>query len=271
MYHCCRCGYCSKIKTQYVRHLKRKKECEPRFSNKSVKELLKEVLTNNEKREKKEETENVLNQCKFCLKKYSRKCHLSRHMKTCNVVKKMKNMEEKIVSLTNKINNLNKYPNVTTINNNVNVNNTINVNNTLNVVINNYGNENMDFITSDFLDDLIKIPFGSVQNLVETLHFSENHPENHNIKINNKKLPYASIYRNNKWELINKKECLVDIVDRSYMIIDLHYNEEGHINLQPNQKKRYEKFQNLYDNDDQDLKRKLVMDTELVILNNGNQ
>ena len=43
MYKCCRCGYSTHIKTQYVRHLNRKNPCKPKHSNKNISELLEEI------------------------------------------------------------------------------------------------------------------------------------------------------------------------------------------------------------------------------------
>lgn len=271
MYKCCRCGYSTHIKTQYVRHLNRKNPCKPKHSNKNISELLEEI---NKKPKQNDTNCNFLEsdkfECIYCTKEYNRKCHLSRHLKTCKVGKKMQLMENKISDLTEKIKELSDTTPVITHNTTHNTTHHTHhtTHNTLNVTINNYGYENMNSITSAFLNHLITIPYGSVPNLVGTLHFGTNNPENRNIKIENKKLPYASIYKDGKWQLTNKKECLEDIVDRSYMIIDLHYSE-GLTQLEPKQKERYEKFQNLYDNDDPLLKKRLVKDTELVILNKG--
>lgn len=268
MYKCCRCGYSTHIKTQYIRHLNRKNPCKPKHSDKNINELLEEV---NKKSIQigtpRNFMENDKFECIYCTKEYTRKCHLSRHLKTCKVAKKMQIMENKILDLTAKIEDLGDTTPIITHNTTHHTTHNT-THNTLNVTINNYGYENMNSLTSAFLNHLITIPFGSVPNLVETLHFSRNNPENRNIKIDNKKLPYASIYKDGKWQLTNKRECLEDIVDRSYMIIDLHYSE-GHTQLEPKQKERYEKFQNLYDNDDPLLKKQLVKDTELIILNKG--
>ena len=44
-----------------------------------------------------------------------------------------------------------------------------------NVYINNYGNENLDYLTEGYLTSLLKIPCGSVLTLLKDIHFNPNH------------------------------------------------------------------------------------------------
>ena len=132
------------------------------------------------------------------------------------------------------------------------VGNTTNIENQQNNItinINNYGKENLDYITDDYLSKLLKIPYGSVPKLIKHIHFNPAHPENHNIKITNKKLPYASVFNNDKWEVQDKKRVIEDMVDKSYNMIDSCY-EDGTANLSDNQKKRFKNFQSKYDTDE---------------------
>ena len=76
-----------------------------------------------------------------------------------------------------------------------------------------------------------------------------------------------SLFSTNKWVLEDKKEVIENLVDNGYNIIDEHYIEVGE-NLTEKQRERYKKFQFNYENDDTKLKKKLLKDVELTILNN---
>ena len=126
----------------------------------------------------------------------------------------------------------------------------------------------MDYITGDYISKLLKIPYGAVPKLIKHIHFNPEHPENHNIKITNKKLPYASVFKDNRWEVRDKNTVIEDIVDKSYNMIDCEFNESDP-KLSLNQKKRYKDFQKKYDTEDKLLTKQLKKDTELNILNHN--
>ena len=83
------------------------------------------------------------------------------------------------VSGGNTINNGNNNR-ITQNNNSHNVNKNNNNNNK--IYINNFGNENHDYITGDYLTNLLKIPYSAIQKLIKTIHFNPT-SENHNVKI----------------------------------------------------------------------------------------
>ena len=146
-----------------------------------------------------------------------------------------------------------------------NVTNNI-TNNQQNIFINSHGDENLEYITKNYLSYLLKMPFGAVPQLIKDLHFNPKHPENNNVKITNKKLPYAQVFKDKKWVLKDKKQVIDNMVDTGFNLIDGHYFDEKN-NLNPNQDKRYRSFQDKYDGGDKQLKRQLNKETELAILN----
>ena len=98
IYQCPRCNYSTHILTIYIRHLKRKKICEPILSKTNLqKEYMKYdikdklILTQNTtlKTTKNVELHKIpqnttkINQCKYCDKVFSRIDSLTRHYKTC--------------------------------------------------------------------------------------------------------------------------------------------------------------------------------------------
>ena len=102
----------------------------------------------------------------------------------------------------------------------------------------------------------------AVPNLIKQIHFDPDHPENHNIKITNKKQPYVKVRKNDKWELKDKKETLENLVDDKYNILEDHYVDKTEkINVMNNFIDKYQS--NI------DLQKELQKKTEIVILNNS--
>jgi len=141
--------------------------------------------------------------------------------------------------------------------------NSHNTNNTQNIHINCYGKEDLSYITKEFLNQLISAPFTSIQDLTRHIYFNEEHPENQNVKITNKKLPYASIHKNGKWELTDRKRIAEDIMQKNFNLIDGNYDEVV-TELPDNKKIRYERFQEKYDTSEQ--QRQIKKEVDLCLL-----
>ena len=139
-----------------------------------------------------------------------------------------------------------------------------------NIIINNYGQENVEYLSESYLKKLLHIhPSVAINLLIKNIHCHPKHPENHNIKITNKKLPYASIYKDGDWIVQDKKKVIKDIVSTSYNMIDENYSEA--MNINKNKKNTYEKFQKQYENKDKHLHKDLEKTAEILIMNNSNK
>ena len=144
--------------------------------------------------------------------------------------------------------------------------NSHNTNNTQNIHINCYGKEDLSYITKEFFTGLISAPFTSIQDLTKHIYFNEEHPENQNVKITNRKLPYASIHKNGKWELTDRKRIAEDIMQKNYNLIESNYDEVVS-ELSDNKKTRYERFQYKYDTLEQ--QRQIIKEVDLFLLRGG--
>ena len=65
--------------------------------------------------------------------------------------------------------------------------------------LNCYGQEDLSHITDDLKMELVKLPYGMVQKMIEYVHFSKKRPENWNIKLTNKKDKMIKVFRGNKF------------------------------------------------------------------------
>ena len=157
------------------------------------------------------------------------------------------------------LNSVSTYTNSNNSNNSHNnSNNTNNINSNV-IVVNNYGKENTDYLNPDYLKHLLNKPYGAIQDLIKKIHFHPKHPENHNVKITNKKLPHALVWNDKIWETRSKKEVIADLVDKGYFIMDTTNDNVEEDN------KRYNNFQTSYEGGD--TKEYIEKDTELLLMN----
>lgn len=139
--------------------------------------------------------------------------------------------------------------------------------NNVTININAFGSENLDYITDKVIVNCIGRVYNSIPILIEKIHFDPEHPENHNIKITNKKLPYASVMtKDNDWKIIDKNTVIESMVHKSYDMLDISYKNNKNDLGSPTQK-QFEEFQTRYTNEDKDTMRNVKKNVELKIIN----
>ena len=134
------------------------------------------------------------------------------------------------------------------------------------ISLNNYGSENTQYITKEYLMGLLEKPFQSIPELIKYTHFNKDYPENQNIKLTNKKEPFVKVLKNNKWELADRKDTINDLIDQKHSILNMVDIKNS---FEANIVNRIENFNYKYLNDDKELINKLYKDSELVLLNNS--
>ena len=145
-------------------------------------------------------------------------------------------------------------------------NKTIETQNNLNIQINAFGCENLEHITDEFKVKCLKQIYKSIPEMVAKIHFNTKYPENHNVKIPNKKLPYASVMTaDNIWKTVDKKNTISSMVDKSFYLLDGTY-EEHKEELSEFKRKNYEKYQEKYLKHDKQLHKQLHNDVECLVL-----
>jgi hypothetical protein len=142
---------------------------------------------------------------------------------------------------------------------------------TNNIIIHNYGDEDTKYITSDYILNLLKYkPAKAIPELIKHTHFNEEHPENQNIKITNKKEPYIKVRKNDKWELQNKEDTINDLIDRQQVhLMDEVIEEKIEEKCSNSEKNNIDRCNNLYNDDDKDYMKRLYNESELIIINNS--
>ena len=288
-YLCHRCGYIAGQRINLKHHLNRKKKCKPILADISIEDIKKhynlDIKNMNPNEPKMNHSEPKMNPnepkniqqpknkeyiCSYCSNSYSTNSHMRRHEKTCKLKKENeneKNLKKQVEELKEMVEKLliNNTGNTTT--NNTNSNNTIH--NTIN--INNYGEENTKYITKQFIVDLLKNkPFKAIPEMIKHTHFNEEHPENQNIKITNKKEPYVKIMKDNKWELQDRKNTITDLIDKQHIkISDEKVEKKIERQCTSQEKINIVRCNEMYMEEEDDYMKRLYNESELVMLNNS--
>ena len=126
--------------------------------------------------------------------------------------KQMDKMQKQIDKLTNKlqIQNINQG----TINNN-----------TINIQLLNHADTDYSHLTPKDYMMCIKNCNRCVRTLIEKVHFNPDKPENMNIFLSNIKGKYMMIYKDNEWQIRNKKEQLENLYDSNEVVLECWYDE----------------------------------------------
>jgi hypothetical protein len=119
--------------------------------------------------------------------------------------------------------------NPSTINNNnmINLGTIENSNNVTNIQINNFGKEDISYLSNDYFKNLIMnqhIEKGYIQ-LIKDIYLNKEHPENGTIKVENINNKYAHVYNNGKWDTILKYDLREQMHKKNYTILKMHYDK----------------------------------------------
>lgn len=240
---CERCGYTSTMKGHLKRHLMNKTPCSTIHSQQSREQLIHQL-------ERPRKGTCVV--CEWCDKSIS-KVNLARHKTICNArpddntkrdqgasssssmtqmealidYEKLKSTMKEILQDILKSNN--GTINNTVININSNSNNTTNTVNTVNTVnnvsLNNFGNENLSYLTHDFLSYCLMNPKKGMASLIENIHYNKDYPENHNVRCKSLKQNVFEKYINSEWRICDTSNTLDELIRKGYRILNAHYIE----------------------------------------------
>ena len=140
-------------------------------------------------------------------------------------------------------------------------------NNNITININAFGKENTDYLDERTIVSCIDRIYKSVPAILEKIHFDPEHPENHNIKITNKKLSYASVMGDNqKWKMVDRKDAIESMVFNGYNLLDEKYPETKQY-VSESKQTHFENFQERFINQDKDLHKQLKTEVDLLVLN----
>lgn len=202
MYDCRRCGYGFSTKQNLISHYNRKQACKVTLEDVSTDICLLDIY-------KVSDNQHVYN-CEYCNKKFKYPQGRSRHMKTCqNMPDVLANFNERIAKLEQQ----NKSPGIV-------INNTIGTLNNGIITLKNFGSENMQHISKDFLNSCLLM--NSIVPLIETIHFDNEHPENHNVKVKSTKQELMETFVDGKWIITDTDDTLNELINKGYRVLNYH-------------------------------------------------
>ena len=251
IYKCPRCNYTTHILTIYVRHLKRKKICEPIISKTDLKKEYikygineKVILPQNNTTDTTKNVDSLkitqnntkINKCKYCDKQFSRIDSLTRHYKTCKEKKKTDEASQHMQELVNLLNEKNekiskydleldkKNKQIDELIKKAGINiGTQNIQQNIKILA--YDNTDLSHLKNkDYLKCLRRSNF-CIPHLIEKIHFNPEKPENHNIYISNLKNNYVMIYNGEKWMINDRDESIQNLIDDKESIIEQKLEE----------------------------------------------
>ena len=227
-YHCKCCNYQTRIKTHYIKHLNttKHKKCIQNVSKtpKMYPKCIQKTYS-----------------CKYCNKHYKYSQGLSKHIKyTCKnnqdedlkelarlLNETKEEMNEIIESKNNQLEKMQKQIDKLTTKLQIKniVNGDIINNNVYNIQLLNYGKTDYSHLTEIDYVNCIKDCNYCVKSLIEKVHFNKNKPENMNIYISSIKGNYVMIYKDNAWQIQDRKEQIDDMYDYNEIILDKWHDE----------------------------------------------
>ena len=300
-YTCPRCNYQINNLTKYIKHLKRKKLCNPILSKTNLqKEYVKydikdkidynkisskneECSSKNEELLKIPQNSSFSNQCKYCEKKLSRSDNLARHYKKCK--EKIKTdqanhyMEELVKLLNEKDNKISKYDLELEEKNKqiIELIQKAGIQNSGTIVQNIQNNIKLLAYNKTDISDLTDNDFircfnhnnMCVPHLLKRIHFNRKKPENHNVFLSNLKSGYIMLYDGKQWITYNRDEVIDDMFDEKHDILEQKYEEW--VDVGKDYPIIYYKFRRYLEKMNNDVVMKKIKDEmKLVLYNNRN-
>lgn len=245
-YKCLVCQFSTNHKPNFERHIRTKKH---KKNTKNI-ALFSNHIALNSSNIAFYSASKPLYQCKYCDKVLQHQSSLSRHIKySCKKNKdedlkelarlfnekekmakdnelmllmekkdkQLENMQKQIDKLTNKLQ-------IQNMNNGIVNNGTVN-NNTINIQLLNHKDTDYSHLTHNDYMACISNCNKCVTTLIEKVHFNPNKPENMNIYLSNIKGKYIMIYKDNEWQIQNKKVQVDDLYDHNEMVLETWYDE----------------------------------------------
>ena len=190
--------------------------------------------------------------CEYCNLILSKNSNLHRHLRICKVKRENDKKDAKIASMEKEIKEMKAklrqlmnekckmhYKTLNKINNNLRINgNQINKNNCIeyinnvhnhnkiNVNIIELGKENLfDVLTEKERLYILKHRYGSIEKLIQHVHFSEKYPQFHNIIVTNinNNIAYKYDKQSNQFQAVEKSKLLETILDSRSSDVESFY------------------------------------------------
>ena len=210
--------------------------------------------------------------CENCGKEYSTKSNLNKHLKKCILPGKasdinrqkedlykerIQHLEAQILELTKKIGNNYNYQFTQHLDQSVHQQN---------IQINSYGNENLNYITPSEVEKLISQPATCLPQFIKLVHYNEEHPENHNVVIDEiKENVIKTLKDKSNWQHSGFEEFVERFAIEKYdQLCDLYNSDE--VNVDEVVREKFDKWADQFDYVESNTRKKAEEDAKLAII-----
>ncbi len=240
-YHCVCCNYLTNRNNDFQKHLKTNKHLAKSNVSKMYPNATK-CIQNVSKMYPKSQDDKIshLFKCKYCGKGYKYSQGLSKHVKySCkenkdedmkelarlmNEIKEQNELKDKEISILHKqIDKLTNKLQITNINNNTQNNTLNNIQNNFHIKLLNHNQSDYSHLSDKDYIYCMKQNNFCVKQLIEKVHFNDIKPENKNIYISNIKSNYIMLYKNDKWQIVNRKEQIDNLYEYNEFVLEEWY------------------------------------------------
>lgn len=224
-FECKRCGYECSRQQHLLNHLQKKTPCRVTVEDITRERLVEEIqdaqaLT-------KQARDYV--KCDWCECDVTKK-NLARHKKTCSSQPKddIEDLRSKYEALKERLEEFMRTPSTGTVTNVVINNNTVdNSTNVMNVVnIHSFGNEKVEHIQGDYVKHCILNNLRGMKSLIEKIHFSDEAPENKNIRMKSIKNKLVEVKGEDKWIVKDANEAMETMINKGCRLANEYYFDE---------------------------------------------
>ena len=238
-YHCECCNYVTTRNNDFQKHLKTKKHLVKNNESPQSHHLVtpKSPFSHPKVTFFSEKSRSALI-CKYCNKEFKYKQGMYRHIKySCkknkdedikelarllNEQNQQNKLKEKEIEIMKKqIDKLSNKLQIQSLTVNNNTNNTLH--NTLNIQLLNHNDTDYTHLSDNDYINCIKQNNFCVKQLIESVHFNTEKPENKNIYISNIKTNYVMLYKDNKWQIVNRKEQIDNLYEYNEIVLEEWY------------------------------------------------
>ena len=295
------CSDCDKSfinKSIYIKHITRKFPCKKKDDDSSCNdsiyndfENLQNFAKNLQNLQESAKNSNSMQEhqlmCNYCLKVYSDKYVLHRHIKSfCKTKKQEDNKKEEIYQKLLKENEelkkereefrkereefkkeldevKNEIKQMKTSGNKIINNNSNNCNihngDVNNIVIVAHGREDLEKIDVKYILEALKRGTSAIPVITERIHFNVKYPEYQNVYITNMNQKYGMIYDGKEWKLKDKDTIIEDLYEKKFDFLDENF-ENIYNQLSESQQKAFKRFLDIHEKADTDKQSKKIID-----------
>jgi hypothetical protein len=197
VFKCSRCGYENETLCLFKKHFERKTECKPKVSNialSEVKAQFSQLLDKHDKHDKHEKLDRIDKEIK------------SKEEKLDRIDKEIKEKEEEKQSVSPKTPTATPTSPITP--------------KRKKRKIRNFGDENREYIKKDDLKEYVKDPLKGIQEIIKTIYFDQEHPENHIIRLVPDDSDAIEIHSDDIWIKKQKKYIYNKMIYMAYGVME---------------------------------------------------